>query len=73
MEIKNILEESLEINLNDYKENDALLKCPTWDSIGILTIIANCKQKYNLELDGKLLNKFITFKELISYIEALIK
>jgi acyl carrier protein len=72
-EIKELVCESLEIKINEFADTDKLLKCPTWDSIGLLTIIANFKQKYNITLDGKHINILITFNDLFQYIITTIK
>ncbi len=72
-EIKQLVFESLEVSNNEYKDEDILLKCPTWDSIGLLTIIANFKEKYNVTLDGKYINNLKTFGQIFNYIYNLIK
>jgi len=72
-EIKELVCESLEIKIHEFADTDKLLTCPTWDSIGLLTIIANFKQKYNVTLDGKYINSLITFNDLFQYIVTSIK
>ena len=60
--------DSLEIIDEIYKANDKLLMCPTWDSLGILSIIGNFKEKFQINLNIKDLNKLETFGDLFSYI-----
>jgi acyl carrier protein len=55
-EIWRLISESLEFLPDDFYEEDNLLKCPTWDSLGILSIIGNFKDKFNVTLEGKKLN-----------------
>jgi acyl carrier protein len=69
--VKETITESLEIPLNEYSYDDLLLKCPTWDSIGLLSIIANFKDRFNITIEGKSLIKLKTFSDLYSYILTL--
>ncbi len=69
-EIIHLINESLELKELEYKPTDQLLICPTWDSLGLLAIIANFKEKFNIQLSGLELNKLVTFKDLYNYISS---
>jgi acyl carrier protein len=59
---------SLEFSPLEYSFEDNLLKCPTWDSLGILTLIGNFKEKFNVTLEVKKLNSLLQFRDLVNYI-----
>jgi acyl carrier protein len=63
-----IIRESLEISAFEYNEKNELLKCPTWDSLGILSLIGNLKEKLNISIEVKNLDSLIYFKDLVSFI-----
>jgi acyl carrier protein len=71
--IKSLVAESLEITIDNFQPENLLLKCSTWDSIGLLTIIANFKDRFEVTLDGKIMNGLKTFAELYHYIQSMIK
>jgi acyl carrier protein len=63
-----IIRESLEISAFEYNEKNELLKCSTWDSLGILSLIGNLKEKLNISIEVKNLDSLIYFKDLVSFI-----
>jgi acyl carrier protein len=69
-EIIDLINESLEIKDSEYKPYDKLLICPTWDSLGILALIANFKEIHNIQLSGIDLNKLVLFQDLYNYISS---
>jgi len=68
-----IIYKSLEIRPNEFSPTDRLLLCPTWDSIGQLSLIANIKEIYNIEITLKKISSLLTFFDLESYINDLVK
>lgn len=71
IEIWNLIKESLEISAGEFTEDDYLLKCPTWDSLGILSLIGNFNEKYKIKIESSNLYKLKTFNDLLSYLMSL--
>jgi acyl carrier protein len=67
-DVKKLVFISLEVPYNSFRDMDLLLSCPTWDSIGVLTLIANFKENFNIDLNSKILLNLKTFSDLFDII-----
>lgn len=72
-DIKELIFLSLEIQEVTFDFSNELIKCPTWDSIGQLTLIANVKQKFSITVNIKELQQLITFNDLLLFLHNKVK
>ncbi len=64
-----LLEDMLELESGDLKEETTLKEIPVWDSMAALSLIVLCDEQFGKKLSGEQIVKFKTVKDILDFME----
>lgn len=62
-----LLEDMLELESGDLKEETTLKEIPVWDSMAALSLIVLCDEQFGKKLSGEQIVKFKTVKDILDF------
>tara|TARA_B110000003_G_scaffold274847_1_gene315865 strand:+ start:177 stop:398 length:222 start_codon:yes stop_codon:yes gene_type:complete len=69
-EIVNLIEDTLEIELNSLTENTILFDLPEYDSMAKLSIIVLSDDEFNKKLTGETIRDFKTIGDIVNFLKS---
>jgi acyl carrier protein len=69
-EIINLIEDTLEIDLNTLSENSKLLDIEEYDSMAKLSIIVLSDDEFNKKLTGETIKNFKTIGDIVNFLKS---